>query len=60
MGKLKEFLATVVPVTDANGRELFPTSAAERKAIKERRDRLQQRQAEVTVMGDGSSWTKGT
>jgi hypothetical protein len=31
---VKEFLATVVPVTDTNGRELFPTSAAERKAIK--------------------------
>jgi hypothetical protein len=34
MGKLREFLATMVPVTDINGRELFPTSAAERKAIK--------------------------
>lgn len=34
MGKLKEFLATVVPVTDVSGRELFPTSAAERRSIK--------------------------
>jgi len=34
MGRLREFLATVVPVTDQNGRELFPVSAAERRAIK--------------------------
>jgi hypothetical protein len=34
MGKLKDFIAGATPVTDRNGREIFPTNAAERKAIK--------------------------